>query len=117
MINDRYSHLTGDKVIATIASLIEREIPLLATCARWGGEEFAVLLPDMTLPQAKQVMEHLRKAVEVHCFSELALTENVTVSIGVADLETTGDYNRLLSNADKALYQAKQDGRNRVVII
>lgn len=117
MINDRYSHLTGDKVIATIASLIEREIPLLATCARWGGEEFAVLLPDMTLPQAKQVMEHLRKAVEVHSFSEFALTENVTVSIGVADLETTGNYNRLLSNTDKALYQAKQYGRNRVVII
>jgi diguanylate cyclase (GGDEF)-like protein len=81
--------------------------------ARWGGEEFAILLPDTDLEQAIDAAERMRVAVENHDFSSLIGDTKLTISIGVASNQHYPDHSSLLVAADQALYQAKEQGRNR----
>ena len=115
-VNDQYSHLVGDKVITEVARILKREVPHYAKCARWGGEEFTVLLPDYDLANAKTVMENVRKIVAAHDFSLIASTLKVTISIGLASVDGAKDHDRMLTHADQALYTAKENGRNQVTI-
>lgn len=110
-INDRLGHLTGDHVLAGIGDLLQRSFRH-AMVVRFGGEEFAALLPAMDLPQATALAEELRTKVE----SLRPASVDVTVSIGVACSANhpQADLNDLLGAADRALYAAKQAGRNRV---
>lgn len=116
-INDRFGHAEGDRVLAEAARLARFRLRARDVLARIGGEEFAVVMFDIALPHAGQVAEALRTAIE----SGIALpdaSQAVTASFGVAELDTGRDADGLatLKRADMALYAAKHDGRNRVVI-
>ncbi len=112
-INDTYGHLAGDNVLKELASLISGNIRQSDVLARWGGEEFTILAPNIDRDQATLFLEKLRQLVEMHEFS---IGRKVTCSFGgamYASLETDED---LLRRADEALYQAKNSGRNRSVM-
>jgi diguanylate cyclase (GGDEF)-like protein len=119
--NDRYGHLAGDEVLRqvaqAIASMARRSTDVVA---RLGGEEFAILLPDTEAQQARLLAENLKLAVSAleieHVDSNIG--PHLTLSTGVATLIPSHDTqaNELLGNADRALYQAKAEGRNRVVV-
>lgn len=123
-VNDRWGHPLGDDVLREMAYLILRDIRESDILGRYGGEEFAVILPEAGAEQAIIVGEKLRRAVEVHEFrlaAEPALNQppvHLTISIGVAStpVEENQDEVELLSRADQALYEAKRTGRNRVVL-
>ena len=122
VINDSFGHETGDKVLKKVAELIRAQLRNIDVVARYGGEEFAVLLEQSGQDWAVEVAERILESIFETKFIE---NENskLTVSIGVATLEhpntklSSLDLGRkLLRNADKALYQAKQEGRNKVVL-
>ncbi|MCS6154494.1 GGDEF domain-containing protein [Shewanella baltica] len=116
--NDTYGHLTGDKVLAYVALALKQCVRGDDFVARYGGEEFVVVLPNTHFHDALQVAENLRERI-----SERRLTIGkdkklslgaITVSIGLASLQQGDDAETLFSRADKALYQAKAEGRNCV---
>ena len=115
-VNDTYGHASGDEVLRTVASVIKAHLRESDIPARYGGEEFAVLLPYTKIEEAQIVGERLRKAVEATAVSIDKLTINVTISMGLAEFtpEQTGE--ELFKCADKALYEAKESGRNKVCI-
>ena len=116
--NDTYGHLTGDHVLRLIASALKQSVRGQDVAARYGGEEFAVILPDTTLSQAGIVAEHLRKAIaqrEVVKRSTGEFLGRVTVSIGAAQYRPGDNALSLIERADRCLYGAKNEGRNRVV--
>lgn len=115
-VNDCYSHIIGDCVIKEVASLISDLIPNNALCARWGGEEFTVLLPQKSTENGFEELDSIRKYIREHDFDRIADNLSITVSIGVAGISSANDYDRLLSHADQALYKAKQQGRDQVAV-
>lgn len=115
--NDRHGHQGGDEALRTIAKVIAANVRRPADLvARYGGEEFSVILAETDSTGARQIAEKIRMAVE-----QLPKTEGdelpMTVSIGISTWTTRTDVTleQLLFAADKALYQAKDQGRNRVV--
>lgn len=113
-INDSWSHLVGDEVLKQLALVLKtfcREIDL---AARWGGEEFALLLPQTSLAQGLEVCERLRQAIAALDFTATAAGLQVTASFGVAVNTGMPHYDKLISRTDSLLYQAKAQGRNRV---
>ncbi len=114
-INDAFGHRAGDIILKEIANIIQRNIRDVDTASRWGGEEFAVLIPNTTKENAIQPANRILKAVYKHSFPDIA-GRNVTVSIGIADLMDPAitDEERLVHAADLAMYEAKRKGRNRV---
>nr|WP_314901694.1 GGDEF domain-containing protein [uncultured Deefgea sp.] len=107
-------HLTGDLVLKTIATICRQNIRGPDSVARWGGEEFVILLPETDQAQAIIVAEKIRQAVTQFQQSSIEHENfNVTVSLGIASL-LTGDntLDDLLSRADQAMYHAKEAGRN-----
>ena len=116
-INQRHGEAAGDQVLAEVAELVHRPLRLHDLCGRYGGEEFAVLLPGTALAGALTVAERLRHAVpEQRIVLPDGEVASVTVSIGVAVLEPErATLPQLLARADEALRCAKLDGRDRVV--
>ncbi len=115
-INDAYGHAFGDEVLRGIASLCRERLREADPIGRYGGEEFAALIVEADLEQARIVGERLRMEVEHLEFSHERGVVRVTVSVGVAALEeTVPDLEALIERADQALYLAKRQGRNRVV--
>ena len=114
-VNDTYGHASGDEVLRTVASVIKAQLRESDIPARYGGEEFAVLLPYTHIDEAKIVGERLRKAVEETTVSLDNLNINVTISMGLAEFTQDESGEELFAQADKALYKAKESGRNRVV--
>jgi diguanylate cyclase (GGDEF)-like protein len=115
--NDTHGHLEGDKVLKTLARLIRDRCRATTMAARYGGEEFVLLLPETGKSGARSLAEGLRRAVESHDFEgrESQPDGRVTLSLGVATFPQDGnDSVTLISSADRALYQAKNGGRNRV---
>lgn len=115
-VNDTYGHAAGDEVLRTVASIIKEQLRESDIPARYGGEEFAVLLPFTKIEEAQIVGERLRKAVESHPVNVEGVEIAVTISMGLAEYnrEETGE--ELFERADKALYEAKKNGRNQVQI-
>lgn len=116
LINDRYGHPAGDKVLSQIAQIMQQNIRAEDTLARVGGEEFALLLPNTDLNQARVFAERIRKAISDHPITvDQRISLPCTISIGIAST-VNADHNvdTLYSDADKKLYDAKQSGRNRV---
>jgi len=111
-INDTYGHMIGDEVLIGLSTLIKNQIRSHDLFARWGGEEFALLLPDTDIEGARVLAENLRKMIEEHRFS---MNISLTCSFGLASLKEETD-TCLFRQADEALYRAKLNGRNRVVI-
>jgi len=123
LVNDNYGHQVGDLVLKNIAQLIKRSLRESDVLARFGGEEFVVILPRTQGSTSYTLAERIRHVVAD--FQQVIprdsdnepLSINVTVSIGVAELNAQcKDCQCLIENADRALYQAKRNGRNRVII-
>jgi len=114
-INDQFGHLAGDAVLKSMAQLIRENIRREDVFARFGGEEFALLLPEVDIRGAVLMAEKIRKLVQNHRFVFDDDVIPVTVSAGVATLGAhQGESRELIHAADSRLYEAKQTGRNRV---
>lgn len=117
-VNDRYGHLTGDKVLQKIATLVRRSIRDADTVGRYGGEEFMIILPRTNLASSWAAAERLRSIIERTQMKDYAGDVFVvTVSQGLAAWERGEDTYSLISRADEALRKAKEKGRNRVQIL
>ncbi|WP_068085396.1 tetratricopeptide repeat-containing diguanylate cyclase [Novosphingobium rosa] len=115
-INDRFSHLVGDEVLRQIAGILGGLIRKSEFLARFGGEEFVLLMPDMGSAEAAVLCERLRSAVEAWNWAEQNTELAVTISIGIASTDGTDAPTAILAAADALLYQAKAKGRNRVEV-
>lgn len=111
-VNDDYGHGAGDKVLARLGATFRTQTRPTDIVARFGGEEFVVLMPHTGLAQAASKAEQLRNAVAAECIEPLP--RPVTSSFGVAELSRGEDGDSFLARADAALYRAKEGGRNRV---
>lgn len=116
LINDRYGHHVGDRTLRRLAELIQGCVRETDLAFRYGGEEFVVILANTGLAGARQVAERIRVGVEAqrHDLGEGADPLQVTVSIGISQLEAGDNLLSLFVRADRALYAAKEGGRNRV---
>lgn len=113
-VNDAYSHSIGDEVLKLVADMIRSHCREEDTVARWGGEEFALLLPDTSVQTAADICERIRRAImQIDC-TAFASDLHITVSMGIAGFAGETQHDKLLSRSDSALYRAKQNGRNRV---
>lgn len=114
-INDTYGHLTGDDVLKNVAKTIESNVRVGDIVARWGGEEIAVFLLGANIEDAKNKAEEIRQAVE-----DLVFDKNpdlkVTISGGIAGFDKDLNQKAVLDRADKALYKAKESGRNKIIV-
>ncbi len=115
-INDEYGHEMGDEVLRQIATPVSRCIRPLDLCARTGGEEFSVLLPDLSESEALQVAERIRTTLSGLVVSRRDYLISITVSVGLAVWNGHDDLEELMHQADTALYQAKRQGRNQVAV-
>jgi diguanylate cyclase (GGDEF)-like protein len=115
--NDTYGHAIGDMVLKTTANVIKEQLREYDIPSRYGGEEFCILLPHTNIEEAKVVAERLRSAVEeVNIEIAEGKTINLTISVGLAELDIKDMPEDLYMKADSALYKAKENGRNRVVV-
>ncbi len=114
-VNDNYGHPTGDKVLISLARLLKHRLRSSDIVGRFGGEEFAVILPNCNAEAAQVVMNNLREAFAAINFQGKDGAFNVTFSCGVASFSTHKDTPSLCNAADEALYAAKCGGRNKVV--
>lgn len=114
--NDQFGHVAGDRALSAVAHVLKKQFRTKDLLARYGGDEFAVLLPDASEEKALAIAERVRTAVSgsTNDGSDSLIRVPVEVSIGVAELEAHGTYNSLLESADAALYRAKNAGRNIV---
>ncbi len=117
-VNDSYGHDVGDDVIKGFASRIGKSVRGVDLACRYGGEEFVVVMPDTDLAVASSVSERLRRQIADQVFKDAKGTYElaITCSIGVTVSKEQESSDRLLKRADEALYAAKRDGRNRVVV-
>ena len=119
LVNDTHGHLCGDRVLRDFGKILEESIRKYDVACRYGGEEFAVILPDTSLEKAAALCERFRERIKAFEFTLEDLTVHITTSVGVAACQAGAAINReqLIDLADKALYQAKSEGRDRVVSI
>ncbi|MFB2683603.1 diguanylate cyclase [Shewanella mangrovisoli] len=110
-INDKFGHVTGDLILKEFCAVVQRSIRTTDILARWGGEEFAVLLPNTGFTHATSLAERIRGAVENHEFNHGL---RITTSAGFSTSHLNDTWNSWLERADKALYRAKAAGRNCV---
>jgi diguanylate cyclase (GGDEF)-like protein len=114
LFNDRYGHIAGDRVLVAVAEALREYLRPTDLVARFGGDEFAVLLPDLSIRQARQTAERIRQ--QVAGLSPASLSTAITVSIGLASRIADDDVATLVQKADAAMYDAKEGGRNRVAV-
>lgn len=115
-INDEHGHETGDRALRHIAEQLSAQLRSGDFIFRYGGEEFLIILSDTSVEEAMQIAERLRQGIEKTPFIADSISLHLTTSIGVALHDGHPDYSRVLNQADEALYLAKQQGRNRVVL-
>lgn len=116
-INDSYGHPAGDKTLQVIAQNIHRCLRSTDFLARWGGEEFVALFPQTSLEELKKPLETIRSQVERIPFKFKEKRVSITVSIGATMLLESDDINTAFERADKALYEAKNAGRNQCIAV
>lgn len=113
-VNDTFGHDVGDVVLIKVADLAYSSIRVTDIIARWGGEEFIILLPETSNEEAVKIAENIRKNVEVHFFEQI--NQNITISLGVNGFKIgQDDKESFLKGVDVALYEAKKNGKNKVV--
>lgn len=113
-VNDTHGHLCGDQVLMDTARLFSKQLRAYDLLGRYGGEEFCIALPQTGMETACRVLDRLREEIAAHTFVHEAIRLTVTVSIGVTSTENRerADTQKLLRDADDALYRAKNTGRN-----
>ncbi|GAA3897369.1 hypothetical protein GCM10022228_05090 [Halomonas cibimaris] len=111
-VNDTYGHAAGDNVLIELVALLDANLRIPDILARWGGEEFVIVLPDTGQREALQLAERLRELIAAHAFSTVG---RITASLSVTTLAPDDTPSRCLKRLDDALYQAKDQGRNKVL--
>ena len=114
-VNDTYGHQTGDEVLKNTANLIKSSVRKADIVGRFGGEEFCIVMPHTDLKNACVVSEKIRETIQNNGIEVGGKKINITVSLGVSELNSEDDINTLIKKADTALYKAKETGRNRSV--
>lgn len=112
-VNDLYGHSVGDKVLITIAEVVGNNLRESDIFARTGGEEFMILFPQTAIEPAVEMAERIRKSIEAYPFETVG---QMSISIGLVSYRSTEDVEEILRRVDVALYRAKNEGRNRVVV-
>lgn len=110
-VNDEYGHPIGDRVLIELCRLVKQQLRVTDIFGRWGGEEFLVVCPDTGVQEAVIIAEKLRRSIEEAYIDPVS---HITVSFGVTDLREEDGEKELISRADRHLYRAKNEGRNRV---
>lgn len=110
-INDTHGHNAGDLVLKSITALVRNNLRDVDFFARWGGEEFTIIFPDLSLKNAVKACDKIRALVQQH---EADQTMSVTASFGLSAFEDNDSFEDMLCRADDALYRAKEQGRNQV---
>ena len=111
--NDKYGHMVGDKILISLSRIVSDNIRKTDYFARWGGEEFIVLLPDTEINAASLIAEKLRVLIATN---DVSMDLRLTVSLGVATFTPNDDVDSIIRKVDSALYQAKNEGKNKVVV-
>ncbi len=111
-VNDRFGHATGDDVMRVLGAVLRKVCPDGALAARFGGEEFVLILPNIKADAAFALCEKIRVMIETYNWKQLHPKLSVTISLGLSDSQDAGTHERLLSLADLRLYEAKNAGRN-----
>lgn len=111
-LNDKNGHVFGDKVLIELADLVKRTVREFDVFARWGGEEFVILLPQTDCKEAAAIAERLRRLI---CRESLKKEMTLTCSFGVTSFSSQDDEDSIMNRVDRALYKAKESGRNVVV--
>jgi len=115
--NDLYGHDFGDYILMEVAKCLRQDLRTQDVIGRWGGEEFFVVLPDTNLENAKVVGEKLIKKISSANYDHNDVNEKVTISIGCSDVKESDTKNTIIKNSDVALYNAKENGKNRMEVI
>ena len=113
-INDTYGHMVGDYALVTLTKIFSSHIRETDVFARWGGEEFVILLSSTYALEAQQFSDGLRNALAKHSFDKF---ENLTCSFGVTQIDKTDTIESLIERADKGLYFSKENGKDRVTVV
>lgn len=113
-INDKYGHLEGDKVLIQISQILKKITRTTDYIGRWGGEEFLIICPNSDIEQGLSVASKLKEFIESHDFE---IGKKVTASFGITSYNKDDNPDQILARADKALYRAKHNGRNRIELI
>ena len=114
-VNDKYGHPAGDKILKCFAQHCKQMLRKSDIAGRFGGEEFAILLVNISVEQAQQIMDKFHQEISEHTFLFNGIKMKITISIGICACgEQISDIDRLYSAADKALYHAKRNGRNKI---
>lgn len=113
-VNDNFSHATGDEVLKAVSDILKNGIRASDIVARYGGEEFVIIFPETPLMQAVEQCERLRKKIENFSWAAIHPELQVTMSIGLNDDLSFDGFEHMLAAADKNMFQAKADGRNRL---
>jgi two-component system, cell cycle response regulator len=111
-INDLHGHIAGDRVLKEFAGMVQKELRSSDIFARWGGDEFIMLLPYAGLEQAVSMAERIRDRVLSYNFNQIG---QVSCSFGIAMFEKGDDHNKIIQRVDSRLYKAKREGKNRIV--
>ena len=114
-INDQYGHMTGDRVLKSLANVLKKRLRLVDSIGRYGGEEFAIILANCNAEQGVHVIDQIREDFSKIEFGFEDLVFQVTFSVGMAGYPQITTAEQINLAADQALYQAKESGRNRVV--
>jgi diguanylate cyclase len=115
MINDTYGHRAGDKVLTVVAEALSKDIRTTDFVARYGGEEFVMLLPGTSLEDAVRLSNKMRESIGQIGFHFRGQPVSVSISCGITTMREGDSGEDAFDRADKALYQAKDEGRNCVV--
>jgi diguanylate cyclase (GGDEF)-like protein len=117
-INDAHGHPVGDAVLKTFTDLVRSQIRQTDMLFRYGGEEFVVVLPETAVAEGRRLAETLRSTIQAHAIKHNGLSLAITCSVGVCGVPAPAirDYEHLVKCLDDGLYQAKKEGRNRVIV-
>lgn len=112
-VNDHFGHDAGDRILVHVAHLLANSLRPYDSCARWGGEEFIVLLPRTDFSRAYEIAERLRSTLRHSTYRDPSGADLPTLSIGLAQFESGVSFEQVIKKADTALYRAKHSGRDR----
>ena len=115
-LNDTSGHLIGDQILRDTANILRQAVRVFDVCTRFGGDEFAILMPGSTAANALQTADRIRQRVDAHrpAGGAAMFEQRVTISIGVAARKPAASADDMIAAADRALYTAKAEGKNRV---